>query len=56
MGKQQKHCIFIATILMLIALIATLKFDMEAGYYRLIPCFFGFMGGVYVFAAAKTNH
>jgi hypothetical protein len=56
MKRQRKHYIFMAAIMMLIALVATLKFDMQYGYYWLIPCFFGFIGGGYIYAATKTNH
>jgi hypothetical protein len=56
MKKQRKHYVFLATIMMLTALIATFKFDMRDGYYWLIPCFFGFIGGGYIYAAIKTNH
>jgi hypothetical protein len=56
MKKQRKHYIFMATLLMLTALVATYKFDIRDGYYWLIPCFFGFIGGGYIYAATKTNH
>jgi disulfide bond formation protein DsbB len=56
MKKQRKHYIFMATIMMFIALIANFKFDMQVGYYWLIPCLFGFIGGVYIYAAIKTTH
>jgi hypothetical protein len=56
MKKQRKHYMFMATILLLTALISTLKFDMKAGSYWIIPCFLGFTGGVYIYAAVKTHH
>ncbi len=56
MNKQRKHYIFMAIVMMLTALIADVKFDMEDDYYWLIPCFFGFMGGGFIYAAIKTNN
>jgi hypothetical protein len=55
MGQQRKHYIFMATVMMLTALIATFKFDMQSGYYWLLPCLFGFIGGGYIYAAVKTD-
>ena len=56
MKKQRKHYVFMAFVIMLTALIATFKFDMRDGYYWLIPCCFGFIGGIYVYAAVTTNN
>jgi hypothetical protein len=56
MKKQRKHYIFMATVMMLTAFIATLKFDMRDGNYWLITCCFGFIGGGYIYAAIQTKH
>lgn len=56
MKKQRKHYVFMAVIMLLTALIATFKFDMREGYYWLIPCAFGFTGGIYIYAAITTKH
>jgi hypothetical protein len=53
--KQRKHYFFMAAVMMLTALIADLRFDMQNGYFWLIPCCFGFMGGVFIYAAIKSK-
>lgn len=55
MTKQKQHYAFMAALMMIIALIGTLRFDMHDGYYWLIPCFFGFVTGIYIYAAINTK-
>ena len=50
--KQQKHYFFMAAVMILTALIAYYRFDMDNGYYWLIPCSFGFISGVFIYAAS----
>jgi hypothetical protein len=56
MKKQRKHYVFMAIIMLITALVATFKFNTKSGPYWLIPYFFGFVGGGYIYAAIKTNH
>ena len=44
-----------ASVMMLTALIADLRFDMQNGYFWLIPCLFGFIGGSFIYAAIKCR-
>jgi hypothetical protein len=55
MNKRKPYFIM-ATIMMASALIANFRFEMNNGYNRLIPCFFGFIGGCYIYAASKINN
>ena len=45
-----------AVVMMLTAFIGDVRFDMRDGYGWLIPCFFGFMGGGFIYAAIRTNN
>jgi hypothetical protein len=42
-----------AVITLFTALIACFRFDLQNGYFWLIPCFFGFLGGGYTYAFTK---
>jgi hypothetical protein len=55
MKKQRKHYLFMAVLMLLIALIAILRFNMQDGHYWLITCCLGFIGGVYIYAAINSK-
>lgn len=50
MTKQKQHYAFMAALMMLIALISTLK-----GYHWLVSCLFGGVAGIYIYAAIYTK-
>lgn len=49
--KQRRNYFFIGSILIIIALITYGRFDMDNGYYWLIPCSFGFASGVFFYVS-----
>lgn len=52
MNKKRKHCFIMAAIMFATALVAAIRFDTQ---YWVIPCWFGFMGGFYVYVGIKSK-
>lgn len=53
--SRRNHFIILTALIALIAVIAYYKFDMDNGWYWLIPCFLGLIGWVFIYKASRSE-